>query len=228
MIRDREMIYDKTRRVRNGVLLASVILRQPSESIPNLIAMAELAIKRAGISWEWIDVTSIALSPTIPSSIVKTFKDQYRNVFTCDNLIYAIAGVRDRLLKNSYCCFGLTLVVENTPNQDKTTVGVMVWKKPNYIDSTRWLPEGIVSLTLNSDSPDIVQTTINKVNAGLRQRQEPPILRQYLNQHIKEIVVTTKDDAVSLARFLDALSPDNLAMLVLNHGKTRSAVLIQT
>lgn len=214
-----EMIDGKKRTVGGEVMLASAISRQ-LEDMPNLVTMAELAIRRAGIAWEWIDVASIALPPIVPSHFVKAFKKQYQNTSVSKNLIYALAAVRKELLEtNNNCCFGLTLVVEAAPNLDHITVGAMVLKKPDYVNNpTLWLQPGVVSLILNSNNPDIVKTTLDNVNKELRQREEPSICP-------KDVMISG-----SLARFFRALcQKDNLAMLVLpNQDKTRSSILIQT
>lgn len=222
MIR-REMIADKKRTVRDDVVLASTVFRQSSENIPDLAIIAELAIKQAGISWEWTDIASVTLSPAIPPCFVRAFRKQYQNASTSDNLIYAIADVRQKLLKaKKSCFFGLVLAIEVTPKQDAITAGVIVLKRPNRIDPTQWVQEGIVRLVLNSDHPDIVQSIIDDVNQELFERQEPSLCHEDI-----EIVGTTKSDAISLTRFFKALYKDKLTMFVLNHGKTHSAVLVQ-
>lgn len=219
------MVRETIRVVKDNVVLTSTFFCQSSEDIPDLTTVAETALRQAGISWGWVDVTSIALPSDIPPSFVKAFKRQHQNVFTCSNLIYAIANVRRLLLAtNNNYRFGLVLVVETAPNLENITVGAMVFKKPDYVNSNRWLPEGIVSIILNSEDPDIVRTTINRVNQELRKRQEPPLYPQNI-----DVVVTTKDKAKTLARFFRRLCENNLVMFVLNHGGTRhSSVLIQT
>lgn len=223
-----ELCQNKRILSQGQVVVASCGFFEKITNAPDLADAIRKITLDAGISWEEIKVMTIA--QYLESSIsLADFFDQTEmeiNILTPGNLVGAIVATQRALVCEPDSNFGLAIYTHPESTFGPICVNLVVLKKTDYFDSTRWLPENIVCSVLNApQNIDISRLLIDKANQDLIRYQEPPI---YYADNI--VTVTYYNVLSGLELFFDRLSyQEQLTILIwLHEYHAQSAVLIRT